>query len=120
MSIYYDTLAKRWVIPGSDDKPRMYIPDANDVIVSGFKGRVGTTPAVGVGTSAIAVATMTNTADLLATDRIVLQPKGELTLGMVSARMYSDGCMTVKFVNPAQAVATQAAIGWDILAIRTE
>ena len=119
--IAYDTLRGRWVVMGSDDLPKEYIPDSQ-TLITGKYAYVGTTPLTNVGTNAVAVATMTGIT-CQPGDKIVANPKAALAavVGLGDVRVATNNVVVVKFINPGIALAgSQAAVGWDVLVVRSE
>ena len=118
--IIYDMVTKRWVITGSDEKPRQYIPDNQSLITRVLKF-VGSTPAIGVGTGGMAIATMEHTQSLDGTEVVFVSPMTALTLSLAYARCSGDvDIIKLGIANPNQVVATQAALGWRVTVIRGE
>lgn len=119
--IYYDTVSKRWVIPGSDDKPRAYIPDSSVGIMAGFTSFVGTTPAIGVGSlGGNTLATMTGVKDVALGDRVIVNPKALMTLSLMGAHVPAANTINILLGNLKGAEATQPAVGWDVMVIKAE
>ena len=85
-----------------------------------FSSIVGTTPATTVGTGGFAVATMSGMENIAITDKVYANPKAALSAGLSDLQVAGAGNVQVRFVNPSPAAAvSQAAVGWDVLAIRS-
>ena len=117
-NIHYDVVQKRWVIEGADERPRMYIPDANNIL-SQINFAVGSTPAVGVATAAIGLATI-SVAGLAVGDKVFVNPKSLMTLAFAGTHIPAADTLNILLANPVLAVGTQPALGWDILRIKSE
>lgn len=117
--VHYDPVRCRWVIAGKDEKPKEYIPD-NQTLISQKLALIATlAAAVGVGTLAMGVGSVAF-AGVAAGDHVVVNPKAAMTLGLAGARVSGAGNINVFLQNQNLAVATQAPVGLDLLAIRHE
>ena len=120
--IYYDTLTGRWVVRGADDLPKQYIPDSQSLI-SGMFAFVGTTPLTNVAANANAVATMTGVpVTVLPGMKVMANPKAALAteVALGEARVATNGVVVLRFITPGATAGSQPAVGWDVIAFRSE
>ena len=121
-NIYYDRKAGRVVVRGGSRQPLRYFPDNQSLITTELR-KIGTTPATTIGSLTSAIATISDMTGLEVGDHLVVNSKAALLAGIAIAyaRVPAANTAVVCLLNPnAASVATQAAVGWDVLAIRSQ
>ena len=124
MGLDYNSNSKKWEILDDKHQPIIAIGDGvtiqDGTEVTLIKVITGTTPAIQVGTLDFAVATITGLGSLSTSDKVIVNPKSALTVGVSDVRVVAAGQVMLRFVNPkADTLLTQAAVGWDVLAVRS-
>ena len=119
----YDSVVRRWVLLGGDEKPRMIVPDSNSGILAGWRAFVATLAATVAVASlgGLGIGTLLGVPVGVAIgDKLIVTPKAAMTLSLVSALILVADTINVQLANPVGAAVNQGPVGFDILVLKTE
>ena len=120
-SWHYISSRNRWELRGKNGTLINTVPDNNSAMGK-MTTFVGTSAAIAaVGTGNVVTGTITNATGLAVGDIVFANPKSTLSsnIGIAGFHMPTTNTLNVYFQNALPAtVASQAAVGWDVFAIR--